>query len=152
MKFSLSILVLGFSVVVQAANPPDFLGAGRSHLKRMRQKRSLCRNECVQENAVAFSVSHDEHVDWCRCYPKVTGRYTGTGEREARKTCYSMVGGKFIFGSGSFSQHFDSLFQRTQKLSFLALTHICVLIMFQKRRRFLIMDTVSLRATATEEG
>jgi len=86
MKFSLSIFSLCLSAVLAVRN--DCLDADRSNLA------SVCRNECAQEGAVAFSVSHDDI--WCRCYPDTgeLGTYTGNGNRNFGMACYSMADGE----------------------------------------------------------
>ena len=85
MKLSLSILSLYLSAVTAVRN--DCLDANRSNLA------SVCRNECAQEGAVAFSVSNDDI--WCRCYPDIEdlGSYTGNGDRKSGMKCYSMADG-----------------------------------------------------------
>ena len=91
MKLSLSILSTALCVYGIQATNTDCLDAMRYNLE------SLCRAECAKEEAVAFSVSYDEHNDSCRCYENIgtLGSYTGSGDRDSRRTCYSMVqGGK----------------------------------------------------------
>ena len=86
MKLSLSILSLYLSAVTAARN--DCLDANRSNLA------SVCRNECAQRDAVAFSISNDDI--WCLCYPDIEDLGSYTGDRKSGYKCYSMAdGGEF---------------------------------------------------------
>ena len=73
MKLFLSILTSALCASLSSAST-DCLDANRYNLE------SVCRKECEQEDAVAFAVTYDENIDFCRCYKSVEGLGTYTGD------------------------------------------------------------------------
>jgi len=80
------------SSAVQAGHRVDCLHSDGSN------QESVCRHECAQDGAVAFSTWKDD--TWCLCYPKLPeglGTYTGSGDGKSGlnwlgMACYSMAG------------------------------------------------------------